>query len=203
MLVRGLPWCRTRDLLEKECKMNLNFGENMREVGSQYDQELADLRYDRTGLQVRLAIYDSHSKASCESLCVSREYLKAYLSSYISSHFLLESDLTSGLGEYLMRIARFVNETFGVHRTSIVELVSSGSDALELEYYSMVEVLHSAEHSGISSSANRDPPVRSPYPLSLSISSLRKYDFIIGDFVKPRFFLSHVPLFSSDISEVF
>lgn len=77
--------------------------ENIPELRAQFDQELADLRYEREGLHDPLVVYDSYSEASCESLYVACELLKAHRSASVSFRFRQESDLSSGLGEFLMR----------------------------------------------------------------------------------------------------
>lgn len=59
-----------------------------------------------------------------------------------------------------------MNDTVGVYRTGIVKLVSSASDALELESSAIVQVLRYAERSGTLYSANPDPLARSPNPSS-------------------------------------
>lgn len=60
-----------------------------------------------------------------------------------------------------MGFKRFVGEIVGLRCTRIFELVSSGSDALELESRSTVKVLHSAEFRGTASSGNHDHPAHS------------------------------------------
>lgn len=42
---------------------NCNLRESIREHRAQYDRELAELRYERDGLQARLAANDSRSEA--------------------------------------------------------------------------------------------------------------------------------------------
>lgn len=56
---------------------------------------------------------------------VARELLEGYRSASISSHLCLESDLDSRFWYFLMRIARIVSQTVGVHCTCIFELESS------------------------------------------------------------------------------
>lgn len=58
----------------------------------------------------------------------------------LSFSLLLGLFLASFLGEFLIEVAQFVSETVGVHCISIVELVSSASDILELESRFLVEV---------------------------------------------------------------
>lgn len=78
----------------------------------------------------------------------------------------LKSDLSSSLGKFLMGFARFVNETVGVYRICVVELILSASNVLELELLAMVETFRSAERSGTVPSSSTVPLGRSTDQLS-------------------------------------
>lgn len=59
----------TRDMPESTSEGNSSLGENIQELGAQYDQELADLRYERESFNTRLIIYGSRNESPCDSLC--------------------------------------------------------------------------------------------------------------------------------------
>lgn len=102
---------RTRDSLNSASKLNRIFRENIREVRAQYDQDLVNPWYECDGFQSQLATYDSGSEASCKSLHVAHGRFGAYRKASDSSHMRLESDFPSGLAEFSMEVAVFVNET--------------------------------------------------------------------------------------------
>lgn len=107
--------------------------ESLQEVTSQYDHELADFQYDYIGVQVGLATHDCCSKSFPESLRQSASLIL---------HLRLELDFTSIFGNFLMGVAQFVSETVGLNLTYIVEMLSSASDALELESLFIVKGSH-------------------------------------------------------------
>lgn len=62
---RGSP---TRHVLFDAREKNRNLHESLRETRTQYDQELANLRYACEGVQSQLAIFGRSIEASCDSL---------------------------------------------------------------------------------------------------------------------------------------
>lgn len=140
--------------------------EKIWEVRAQYDQENADLGYEHDVLQALLATYDNRSETSLNSLRVARERLEAFKRASVSSHLHLELYLSSSFGQFWMGVARFINEAVRVHRTGIIELVSSASDTLELESRYIVQVLRSPERMYTVFQANPDFLTRSPDPSS-------------------------------------
>lgn len=69
---------RTCNLLDSASGTNRNLRKNIRVLWVQYDQEIASLRYERDGLQAQISSYDIRPEASCNSLRVGSERLKAY-----------------------------------------------------------------------------------------------------------------------------
>lgn len=94
-------------------------------------------------------------------------------------------------------ITQFICKTVDVHRSRIVELVLSASDALDLESRSVTEVLGCAKLSNALCTVNSDKPARSTVTRSFVrvIQLSRNCDFITSHFAKhcvsfPRLSLS-------------
>lgn len=128
---RGGP---IHSVLESASEENRNLHGNIRKLSTQYNQELADLWYERDSLQSRVASYDNGREASCKSFWVAHERKEMYRSASVSSLLGTELNLASQLGDVLWVDALFVNETGNTHRTCIVELVLSTLEALKRGY---------------------------------------------------------------------
>lgn len=89
---------RTCGFLDSASEMNLNLCETIWYLRAQHDQEFADLGYERDSLHARLATYDSHSEASCESFRALCDRLEENRRASVSLLLRLELDLPSGPG---------------------------------------------------------------------------------------------------------
>lgn len=139
---------------------------NTWELREQYNQEHSDLWYEHNGLQARIATFYILIKVSYNYFRVAHERLEAYKSAPASSSLRLEMDLSSYLGDCLMLVKSFVNETIDVHLTRIFEMTLSASLALEQEPCNIIKVLRSPERCVTVFGANPGEPTRSPGPSS-------------------------------------
>lgn len=123
-------------------------------------------------LHALLATCESHNKVSYASYRVAGKRLGAYKIASVSLPLRLEWHWSPSFGKLLRVIYRYVNDATDVHRTGIVELVSSASEALDQVSCAFFEVFRPPECGGTSSGANPDL-----WPGSLDVWSLSCISF--------------------------